>query len=163
MRWGSIVPSSPYHPPSNLAPSSSRCGQFSASIDTSTECICRSGQTKVINMTWKHSSPWYSVDLFVNVVTTSDFLILKQHFEAPCQGRIIFHSKLWFALVNAGNTSQMGFFYFGGWLVLRDIAYSIMICKCFQILCLLLLLNFQQLLVYIFGFTLKAYCFTHLS
>lgn len=25
-----------------------------------------------------------------------------------------------------------------------------MICKCFQILCLLLLLNFQQLLVYIF-------------
>jgi len=25
-----------------------------------------------------------------------------------------------------------------------------MMCKCFQILCLLLLLNFQQLLVYIF-------------
>jgi len=53
-------------------------------------------------------------------------------------------------LFSAGNTSQVDFFYFECWLVLRDIAYCIMICKCFQILCLLLLLNFQQLLVYIF-------------
>jgi hypothetical protein len=47
------------------------------------------------------------------------------------------HSKLWFALVSGGNTSQMAFFYFERWLLLRGIAYSIMIRKCFQVLYLL--------------------------